>query len=86
VKNRASWGVAHLIVAVTKLFSEQEGSAPQACETNDSVDDTAKECILSAKKPCNEIELKNTDETPVDTTDDGQDQSEHINHVIHPPS
>ena len=83
--NRASWGVSLLIVAVAKLFPEQEGSAPQTGETDDSVDDAAEERILTAKEPCNKIKLKDTDQTPVDTADDRQDQSKHIDHVIIPP-
>ena len=80
--NGASWGVFRLFVAVAKLLSEQEGSTPQTSQTNDGIDDAAEERVLTAKEPCNKIKLKDTDQTPVDTADDRQDQSKHIDHVI----
>lgn len=61
-----------------KFSSEQETDAPQACKTDNPVNNAAENGILTTEDPCNEIKLENCDQTPVDGTDDRQDQSDCI--------
>ena len=56
-----------LVVAVANSFAEQEGCAPQACQPDDSVNNPAEQCILPTEQPCNEVKLKNANQSPVGT-------------------
>ena len=64
-----------LFAFFTDEFSaEQKTDAPEASQTDNAIYDTAENCVLTTKDPCDKIELKNCDEAPVNRTDDGQDQ------------
>lgn len=54
--------------------AKQQGNAPQTCKTDQCINDAAEHCALSAKEPCNQVKLKNANQSPVDGTDDGKDQ------------
>jgi hypothetical protein len=53
------------------ISAKQKGNTPQACQTNDGVDDSAEQSILTTKNPGNQVELEDTDASPVQTADDG---------------
>ena len=55
--------------------AEEQGYAPQSCDKNQAVDQTAEYSGLAAEYPGNKIELKKTDESPVDGADYYQRQS-----------
>ena len=69
-----------LFVKSLKFFSctEEERDAPNACKSDNGVDDTADEGILTAAEPRNYVELEKTDATPVECSDDGEDESDSI--------
>ena len=69
-----------LIVHSTTASAEQEGDTPKTRKGDDRVDDPADDGILTAEDPGNQVELKDTDQTPVDTTDDGKYQCQSIQH------
>ena len=64
--------------------SKKQGNAPNACKTHKSVDDAADGSCLTAEEPGNQIKSEQTDQTPVQRTDDAQNQRNGI-HFIHPP-
>lgn len=76
---------SYLVITIAKLFAEEERSAPQTCKADDGVNDPAEYGILSTKQPGHKIKLKDTDEAPVDTANDRQDQSKCIDHDLLPP-
>lgn len=79
---QVSWGVfCTLVVAITKLLAEQEGSAPQARKADDRINNAAEQGILTTEQPCHKVKLKDSHKTPVDAANDRQDQSKHIDHV-----
>jgi hypothetical protein len=81
-KGAASAAPFFLLIAAAALLAEQEGNAPQSGKTDDSVNNTTENCVLTAKDPGNQIELENTDQTPVNTADDRQDQRQNIQHLL----
>ena len=67
-----SWGQPFLIaltVVMVVAVAEQQGNRPYGSEADQDIDDTADQGGLAAKQPCNNIELENTDRTPVQATD-----------------
>ena len=53
------------------VFSEKQRNAPDACQCYNRKYNTAYNSTLTAKDPADNIELKQTDRTPVDCTDNG---------------
>lgn len=47
------------------MSAEEQRNAPNTGKTDQSIDNSAEKCALSAKEPCNKVKLKNTDQTPV---------------------
>ena len=54
--------------------AKQEGGAPDTGKANNGVDQPAEQGTLSAKKPGHQIELKQTNQTPVQASDHRQNQ------------
>lgn len=63
------------------MAPEQQGDAPCAGQTHQSIDDPAQERILPAEDPSNQIKLKQADESPVQTADDGKKQCDRIHNI-----
>ena len=61
-------------------FAEKERYAPNRRKCDDGIYDTAEKCILTAEKPCDDIKLKKTDTTPVETADDGENKCNSVEH------
>ncbi len=60
------------------MSAEEQRNTPNAGKTDKRIDDAADDTALSAEQPSNQIELKNTDQAPVQRTDDAQDQCNRI--------
>ena len=60
------------------ILAEQKGRAPKTGQTNQCIDDPAEQRTLSTEEPGYQIELKKPHQSPVETTDDGQDQCDAI--------
>lgn len=80
-----SWGG---LPPATRSFSvqkpvspKQERDRPQACQTHQCVNDPADDCSGAAEKPGHQIKLENSNQPPVDTSDNGQDQRNGIHAV-----
>ena len=73
-----------LIFQMLKAFTgaEHQRDAPNTCQSNDRVDDSAEQRGLSAADPCHDVELEETDATPVQGTNDRQDQGESVNNHL----
>jgi hypothetical protein len=52
------------------ISAKQQTNAPQTCQCDDRIDDTAEDRILAAKQPCYKVKLENTNQTPVKGADD----------------
>ena len=77
------WGtlfVFDLFVKSLEFFSrtEEERDAPNTRKGDNGVDDAADESILTAAEPRNYVKLEKTDATPVEGSDDGEDESDSI--------
>ena len=70
-----------LVLTHVHTLAEQQGNAPRTCQRNDCVDDAAEQAVLTAEKPCDQIKLEQTHQTPVQGTHDGKNQCNSI-HVI----
>ena len=57
-----------------RVLAKQEGNTPQTGEPNHGIDDPAEKGTLAAKKPGHKIKLENSNKTPVQTADYGQNQ------------
>ena len=57
---------------------EKKGDAPNACKRYRRVYYTADKRILTAAEPRNYVKLEKTDATPVERSDDGEDESDSI--------
>ena len=58
--------------------AEQQRDTPSAAKSHQSVDDPADDGRLPAEDPCHDVKLEQTDGTPVDGTDDHQDQCKSV--------
>ena len=58
--------------------AKQKRNTPQTCQSDDCVNKAAEQGTLSAKQPGNQIELKNTNQSPVQTTDDRKNQCQRV--------
>lgn len=59
-------------------FAEQKGNAPDACQSNEGINNPADNGVLAAKDPGDDIKTENTDRTPVDCADNRQQQREFV--------
>ena len=74
-----------LLLDTVEAFSgaENERDTPNACECNDGLDHAADQRTLTAKEPCYDVKLKQSNATPIQRTDDGEDQGDSIhNHNL----
>lgn len=76
ITNKVKWqfqhGTAIFLFAFNKYMSaKQERGAPQTGQGYKRVDDSAEQRTLSSKKPCHKVELKKTNQSPVQTSDNG---------------
>ena len=62
------------------IFPEQQRDAPQCGDTHQGIDNAADKGSLPAEYPGHQIELENTDGTPVDSADNHQDQGNNVEH------
>ena len=65
-----------LILQLLKAFAgaEYQRDTPNACQRNDGIDDTAEQRGLSTADPSHDVELEQTDATPVQSAQDGENQ------------
>ena len=61
--------------------AKKQRDAPQPGCTDQGVDNAAEHGALPAEEPCNQVELKDADEEPVDGADDNQQQRKGIEHM-----
>lgn len=61
-------------------LSEQERDAPKAGQAHQCIHDPGQQGILTAEDPCHKIEAEDTDQPPVGTANDRQDQCKSIQH------
>ena len=54
------------------MLAEQQGNAPDSGKTYKCVDNAAYACCLTAEEECNQVKSENTNKTPVDAADDGE--------------
>lgn len=59
---------------------EEEGDAPKSRKRNDGIDKAAEQGVLTAEQPCHRIEPKQSDRTPVERTDNADDQRNSVKH------
>ncbi len=64
----------HVLCRGKRASAEKQRDTPDACKTDKCIDDAADKPGLSAKQPSHEVKLKNTDQTPVQRTDNTQNQ------------
>ncbi len=64
----------HIVVRCQRAFAEEQTDAPNACQAHKRINNAADDTGLTAEDPCDEVELKNTDQTPVQRTDNAQNQ------------
>ena len=64
---------------------EEERNAPNAANPNECIDKSAQNRIAAAEYPGNEVELKNTDESPVKSADNHKRKRNSVNygHFVH---
>ncbi len=60
------------------MSAEEQRNAPNAGKSDKGINDSADKCALAAKQPCDKVKLKNTDQTPVQRTDDAEYQCQSI--------
>ncbi len=63
---------------------KEQTYAPDAGKANEGINDTAYRCDLTSEDPCHQVKTEQTDNTPVQCADNGEDQCCSV-HVI-PPS
>jgi hypothetical protein len=68
-----------LCSAIARFGPEQQRNAPDCAKRNQRVNHAAEDTPLPAKKPSYCIELKNADETPIESPNDGKKQCNFIN-------
>ena len=77
-----------LSVELLDVFScsENQRDTPDAGKSHDGVNDAAEERVLSATNPCHDVKGKQTDATPVESADNGDDQRNaiHDHGFFHP--
>ena len=75
-----------LSVELLDVFScaENQRDAPDAGESHDGVNDAAEERVLSAEDPGDNIELEKTNGSPVQSTDDRQNERKSVEHNENP--
>ena len=62
------------------VFSEKQGNAPDTCESNYSINNSADNCGRTTECPRYKVELKKTHKTPVKRTDNYENQANFIKH------
>ena len=62
--------------------TEKKRNTPNSCKSNDRVDDSAQDRILSAEDPRHDVKLKKSDASPVERAYYGNDQSDSIHYHI----
>jgi hypothetical protein len=62
-------------------FAKQQGDTPKTGKTDQGKNDSADHGALSAEQPRNQVKLENTDQTPVQTSDDGKNQRNGIHDI-----
>jgi len=72
------WSCHFLSSVCDGVSSKQECYAPQSRKGNHSVHETAEQRPGATKEPCDQVKLQNPYQTPVNTTHDGENQSDHI--------
>lgn len=60
--------------------AEEEGNAPYRRDGYENVDSPCEDSACTAECKCNEVEVENADETPVDASDDEKYEGEFIPH------
>ena len=63
-------GISFLLAVCNGISAKQKGNTPKACQTYDRIDNAAEQGTLSPKEPCDQIKLKDTNQSPVQTADD----------------
>lgn len=61
-------------------FAEEERNAPDSRDGYKNVDCTGSKASCASKHPGNQVKLENSDETPVDSADNKQDECDFVPH------
>jgi hypothetical protein len=70
-----------LFLSGQRMPAEKECGAPDACQSHNGVNQSAEQRTLAAKQPCYQIKLENTNQAPVQTSDDGKNQRNGIHDI-----
>ena len=70
----------HLLVQRFESFAgaEEERNTPDTCQSNNGVDNPAAKRSLTAQQPRHKVESEQSDASPVQGADDGDDQSDSV--------
>ena len=60
--------------------AEEKRNAPDTPKCNEGLDYSADESVLPAEKPSDDIKTKKSDTSPVERTDDGEQQGDPIHY------
>jgi len=73
----------HIVLTGT----EEQRNAPNAGKSDNGIDNSADQSVLSSTDPSDNVKLEQTDATPVQRADNGQGQRDSVhNHPAVPPS
>ena len=61
------------------IVVEEKRYAPYTGKSYNGIDDSRKNHLCSAEQPCNEVKGEQTDQPPVQTSDDGKSQGDLVN-------
>ena len=75
-RDASSLLVAFLVMIIRS--AKQDADAPKAGKTNERIDNTAQNRVLTAKDPSHQIELREAYKTPVDGADGCENQGDGI--------
>ncbi len=67
-----TFSVSALMAAHCFATTTDTAEAPDACQTNYRIDNTANHCGIAMEKPSDNIKLEESPETPVQSSDDDQ--------------
>ena len=69
-------------LTLSSVFKEKR-NCPNGCDTDQCVDDTSQEIKVAVENGAHQVELEQTDQSPVETADDDQYQDK-LSHQITP--
>ena len=82
VANRNSFAVgpAFLFFKNLSSFPEEQGNTPECRQADQNIDDSADYRCLTTADPCDDIEFKKSDASPVYSTDNRKNKANSVHH------